>query len=86
MSIKFRIHTRAANEAYPKVPEDFTITEKAPTREGRHVSSTYHRVNVSLALCINSFLNVKALVGACNKEKALVGVFSVIVKSSGTFG
>ena len=32
MSIKFRIHTRAANEAYPKVPEDFTITEKARAR------------------------------------------------------
>ena len=23
--------TRASNEGYPKVPEDFTITEKAPT-------------------------------------------------------
>ena len=23
---------RASNEGYPKVPEDFTITEKAPTR------------------------------------------------------
>ena len=31
-------------------------------------------------------LNVKALVGAFNQEKALVGAFSVIVKSSGTFG
>jgi len=29
---------------------------------------------------------VKALVGAFNQEKALVGAFSVIVKSSGTFG
>ena len=24
--------TRASNEGYPKVTEDFTITEKAPTR------------------------------------------------------
>ena len=31
-------------------------------------------------------LNVKALVGAFNQEKALVGAFSVIVKSSRTFG
>ena len=29
---------------------------------------------------------IKALVGSFNKEKALVGAFSVIVKSSGTFG
>ena len=35
---------------------------------------------------LNSVLNVKALVGAFNQEKALVGAFSVIVKSSGTFG
>ena len=48
-----------ALELETKVPEDFTITEKAPTR---------------------------ALVGAFNKEKALVGAFSVIVKSSCIFG
>ena len=29
---------------------------------------------------------MKALVGAFNQEKALVGAFSVIVKSSRTFG
>ena len=29
---------------------------------------------------------MKALVGAFNQETALVGAFSVIVKSSGTFG
>ena len=33
----------------------------------------------------NSVLNVKALVGAFNQEKALAGAFSVIVKSSRTF-
>ena len=26
------VRTRASNEDYPKAPEDFTITEKAPTR------------------------------------------------------
>ena len=31
---------------------------------------------------LKSALNVKALVGAFNQEKALVGAFSVIVKSS----
>ena len=30
--------------------------------------------------------NVKAQVGAFNQEKALVGAFSMIAKSSGTFG
>ena len=31
-------------------------------------------------LCLKSVLNVKALVGAFNQEKALVGAFSVIVQ------
>ena len=31
-------------------------------------------------LCLNSVLNVKALVGAINQEKAQVGAFSVIVQ------
>ena len=34
-----------------------------------------------MAKCHNSVLNVKALVGAFNQEKALVGAFSVIVKT-----
>ena len=38
--------------------------------------STYH----GLTSVYNSVLNVKALVGAFNQEKALVGAFSVIVK------
>ena len=37
------------------------------------------------AECLNSVLNVKALVGASNQEKALVEAFNVIVKSSRTF-
>ena len=39
-----------------------------------------------LALCLNSVLNVKVLVGAFNQERALVGAFSVIVKLSVIFG
>ena len=38
-------------------------------------------VAARLALCLNSVLNVKALVGTFNQEKALVGAFSVIVKT-----
>ena len=34
---------------------------------------------------LNSVLNVKALVGIFNQEKALVEAFSVIVKSLRTF-
>ena len=47
--------------------------------------STYHGVNARLAKCLNSVLNVKALVGTFNKEKALVGALSVIVKTDGSF-
>ena len=37
--------------------------------------------------CLISVINVKALVGAFNQEKALVGAFSVIVKTGcGTDG
>ena len=42
--------------------------------------STSCGVNARLASCLNSVLNVKALVGAFNQEKALVGAFSVIVQ------
>ena len=35
-------------------------------------------VNARLAKCLNSVLNVKAVVAAFNQEKALVGAFSVI--------
>ena len=38
-------------------------------------------VNARLALCLNSVLNVKAVVAAFNQEKALVKAFSVIVKT-----
>ena len=37
--------------------------------------STYRRVNACLGQCLNSVLNVKALVGTFNQEKALVGAF-----------
>ena len=35
-------------------------------------------INAHLAKCLNSVLNVKAVVAAFNQEKALVGAFSVI--------
>ena len=36
---------------------------------------------ICLAYCLDSVLNVKALVGTFNQEKAQVGIFSVIVKT-----
>ena len=55
--------------------------------KGPNFTSTYRGVNVRLAYCLNSVLNVKALVGAFNQKKALVGAFSVIVKTDrGTDG
>ena len=39
---------------------------------------------VSFSICLKIASNVKALVGAFNQEKALVGAFSVIVKFSRT--
>ena len=42
--------------------------------------STYRGVNARSAWCLNRVLNVKALVGAFNHKKALVGAFSVIAK------
>ena len=41
---------------------------------------SYSGVKACLVLCLNSVLNVEALVGTFNVEKALVGAFSVIVK------
>ena len=48
--------------------------------------STYRGVNVHLAQCLNSVLNVKAVVAAFNQEKALVGAFSVITNLGTEFG
>ena len=42
---------------------------------GMQTQKQYH---VRSVLCLNSVLNVEALVGAFNQEKALVGAFSVI--------
>ena len=44
-------------------------------------TSSYRGVNACFTYCLNSVLNVKALVGAFNQEKALVGAFSVIAKT-----
>ena len=41
-------------------------------------------LSACLAQCLNSVLNVKALVGAFKQEKALVVAFSVIVKTNGS--
>ena len=46
--------------------------------------STYRGVNAGLAKCLNSVLNVKALVVAFNQEKALIGA-SMIVKAVVSF-
>merc|ERR1711949_84386 len=49
--------------------------------------SISHQLTVGSTSVYNSVLNVKALVGAFNQEKALVGAFSVIVKTDcGTDG
>ena len=49
--------------------------------------SSYHGINVHLAYCLNSVLNVKALVSSdFNQEKTLVGAFSVMVKLRVIFG
>ena len=45
----------------------------------RHIT-ILHGVNARLAYCLNSVLNVKAVVAAFNQAKALVGAFSVIVQ------
>ena len=42
-------------------------------------------VNTRFVQCLNSVLNVKELVGTFNQETALVGAFSVIVKTYGSF-
>ena len=39
-------------------------------------------LGAQLTKCLNTVLKVKAIVGALNQEKALVGAFSVIVKTS----
>ena len=41
---------------------------------------------IYLAQCLNSVLNVKAVVAAFNQEKALVGAFSVITNLRMEFG
>ena len=51
-----------------------------PLRRGPNFTLRDRGVNAHLAKCLNSVLNVKALVGAFNQEKALVGAFSVIVQ------
>ena len=53
------------------------------------LASQYHVyllwVTAHVAKCFNSVINVKALLGAFNHEKALVGTFSVFVKLQASF-
>ena len=49
-----------------------------PLRRGPNFTLRDRGVNAHLAKCLNSVLNVKAVVAAFNQEKALVGAFSVI--------
>ena len=57
-------------ELQMKISEDFLIT----------------LLGLIIVLCLNSVLNVKALAGTFNQEKALVGAFSLIVKLRVIFG
>ena len=59
----------------PPVPYDFCVSVPISC-----LLSVGRGVNARLAQCLNIVLNVKALVGAFNQEKALVGAFSVIVQ------
>ena len=47
-------------------------------RRGPNFTLRDRGVNACLAYCLNSVLNVIAVVAAFNQEKALVGAFSVI--------
>ena len=61
-----------------------TLTQLSKGTAIRHYANQTHvylpRINICLASCLNSIRNVKALIGTFNQERALVGVFSVIVK------
>ena len=46
-----------------------------------HIYLPWGQCPFSIVSCLNSVLNVKAVVAAFNQEKALVGAFSVIVKA-----
>ena len=66
--------TRASNEGYPKVCEDFTITEKAHTR-------VFFRLKVPTRA-----FTFKTLCSMDVNSVIIVGAFFVVVKSSRTFG
>ena len=57
-----------------KLPVPYDTCASCP-----NFTSTYYGVNACLALGLDRFLNVKALIGAFNQEKALVWTFSMIV-------
>ena len=69
--------------------EDLDQREAAGVGAEARLGHLRSQINIAhgafVYLSFNSVLNVKALVGALNQEKVLVGAFSVIVKSSRTF-
>ena len=71
-------------QAWHQVSRDSKSCPSAMTMIFEHVSQFRH-LCACLPLCLIRFLNVNAPVGAFNQEKALVGAFSVISKSSRTF-
>ena len=73
-SVEASLASRAWNEGYPKVREDFTFTVKAPTRAFSWLKAGQCQFSI---VSYNSDLNVKAVV-AFNQENALVGAFSEI--------
>ena len=74
-----------------KIHEKFTIICGCRCKYHKGSASQFQIYFFVYVLCLfiivyfNTFLNVKTLVGAFNKEKALVGAFSMIVISSRNF-
>ena len=59
----------------PPVPNNFCVGDPIS-----HLLTVVCGVNAHFAYCLNSVLNVEAVVAAFNQEKALVRAFSVIVQ------
>ena len=69
------------NRRWPHVDVKLERPRRGLLRLRDCTSSPINRVHhQTYQICLNSVLNVKALVGAFNQEKALVGAFSVIVQ------
>ena len=76
------IKNRAANDS--SVPNYHNLPVSLYWRS--NFTFTYHGLTcVSHSVLINGVLNEEALLGAFNQKRALVGAFSLIIKSSRTF-